>query len=73
MSEPFDPARWYEAMRAGGQDVFAVEFVEHDLQLVVTGRPYDHARDAERWAPLVEHRSAVVEFLSTREKREEAA
>jgi hypothetical protein len=73
MSEPFDTAAWYAAMRAAGQDVLLVEFVEHDLQLVVTGRSYDHARDAAHWAPLVEHRLAIIEFLSTREHREEAA
>jgi hypothetical protein len=73
MSEPFHVAHWYGAMREAGQDVRAVDFIEHDLQLVVVGRSYDHARDAERWAPLVEHRTAVIEFLSARQKREEAA
>ena len=72
MSEPFDPAAWYAGMRDAGQDVLAVEFVEHDLQLVVVGRPYDNARDEARWAALVEHRDAVIAFLSAR-KHEEAA
>lgn len=72
MSEPFDPAAWYADMRDAGQDVLAIEFVEHDLQLVVVGRPYESARDAARWAALVEHRDAVIAFLSAR-KQEEAA
>jgi hypothetical protein len=73
MSEPFDVAVWYAAMRDAGQDVLAVEFIEHDLQLVVIGRSYDNARDAERWAALVDHRADVIAFLNTRSHQEEAA
>lgn len=72
MSERFDVAAWVAAMREAGQDVRAVEFVAHDLQLVVTGRSYDHARDAGRWAALADHRAAIIEFLEARD-REQAA
>jgi hypothetical protein len=60
-------------MREADQDVLAVEFVEHDLQLVVVGRSYDHARDHERWAALVDHRDAVIAFLNARQQAEAAA
>ena len=73
MSEPFDAARWYASLRAAGQDVLAVEFIEHDVELVVIGRSYDHGRDAELWAPLTEHRDAIIDFLNQRNAREEAA
>jgi len=72
MSEPFNAAAWYTAMRDAGQDVTAIDFVEGDLHLVVTGRSYDNARDAERWAALIDHRAAILAFLSARD-REEAA
>jgi len=73
MSERFDVASWYAAMRDAEQDLRAVEFVEHDLQLVVIGRSYDHARDRERWAALVDHREAIVAFLNAQQEAEEAA
>jgi len=73
MSEHFDAAAWYASMREAGQDVLAIEFVEHDLQLVVTGKSYDHARDEKRWSALVDHRDAVIAYLSERQRREHAA
>jgi hypothetical protein len=73
MSEPFDVAVWYASMHEAGQDIRAIEFVEHDLQLIVVGRPYDHARDEARWAALVDHRDAVIAYLSARQRQEEAA
>ena len=73
MSEPFDAARWYASLRAAGQDVLAVEFIEHDVELAVIGRAYDHARDSDLWAPLTEHREAIIDFLNRRHAREEAA
>jgi hypothetical protein len=73
MSEQFNPSSWYAAMREAGQDVFAIEFVEHDLQLVVTGRSYDHACDQERWAALVDHRAPIIAFLTARQPQVEAA
>ncbi|MBI1214104.1 MAG: hypothetical protein GC190_21790 [Alphaproteobacteria bacterium] len=73
MSEPFDAADWYASMRDAGQDVMAVDFVERAVQLVVVGRSYDNARDAQRWAALVDHRDAIIEFLNARDRRGEAA
>lgn len=73
MSEPFDVARWYAALRDAGQDVCAVELVAHDLHLLVVGRSYDHSRDAGPWAALTEHRDAIIDFLSKRTQCEEAA
>jgi len=73
MSEPFDVVRWYAALRDAGQDVCAIEIVEHDLQLVVVGRSYDHSRDAGAWAALTEHRDAIIDFLNKRSACEEAA
>jgi hypothetical protein len=73
MSEPFDVAAWYAAMRDAGQDVRAVELIEHNLQLVVLGRSYDNTRDAPRWAALTNHRDAIITFLTTRQHQEEAA
>jgi hypothetical protein len=73
MSEPFDVAAWHAAMHEAGQDVRAVELIEHNLQLVVLGRSYDNARDAARWAALTDHRDAIIAFLTARQHQEEAA
>ena len=67
MSERFDVAIWYVAMRDAGQEVCAIEFIEGDLQLVVTGRSYDHAYDADRWAALTDHRAAIIAFVTSRD------
>ena len=72
MSERFDAAAWFAAMHEAGQDVLAIEFVEGDLQLVVAGRSYDNARDAERWSALTAHRAAIIAFLHTREQEQAA-
>lgn len=72
MSERFDVAAWFAAMNDAGQEVLAIEFVEGDLQLVVAGRSYDNARDAERWAALTEHRTAIIAFLHTRNQEQAA-